>query len=508
MNQLNASTLGSLGSRVAVPTYDRGRVTGGIVHFGVGGFHRAHQAMYVDTLMNAGEALDWGITGVGLLPGDRRMRDALKGQDCLYTLVVKDPDGTMHPRVIGSVVDYLFAPDDPEAVLAVMSDPATRIVSLTITEGGYLVNQATGEFDAGDPSIQADLAEGAVPTTAFGFVVEALRRRRAAGVEPFTVMSCDNIQGNGEVAHKMIGAFARLKDAELAAWFEQNVSFPNSMVDRITPVTTDEDRAELAEQFGVEDAWPVVCEPFTQWALEDRFPAGRPPYDHAGVQLVPDVTPYELMKLRLLNASHQALCYLGYLAGYRYAHEVCQDELFTGFLLDYMDMEGTPTLEPVPGVDLDAYKHQLIERFANPEIRDTLARLCAESSDRIPKWLVPVIRIQLGHGGPVSRSALVVASWARYAEGVDEEGEPIEIVDRRKEAVMARAAEQRSDPLAFLRDPDLFGDLADDGRFTQEYTAALSSLHEHGARATLEALRDSSADRRGVPAAGSPSNPV
>ncbi|HEX5562891.1 MAG TPA: mannitol dehydrogenase family protein [Nocardioidaceae bacterium] len=508
MNQLNASTLGSLGSRVAVPTYDRGRVTGGIVHFGVGGFHRAHQAIYVDTLMNAGEALDWGITGVGLLPGDRRMRDALKGQDCLYTLVVKDPDGTMHPRVIGSVVDYLFAPDDPEAVLAVMSDPATRIVSLTITEGGYLVNQATGEFDAGDPSIQADLAEGAVPTTAFGFVVEALRRRRAAGVEPFTVMSCDNIQGNGEVAHKMIGAFARLKDAELAAWFEQNVSFPNSMVDRITPVTTDEDRAELAEQFGVEDAWPVVCEPFTQWALEDRFPAGRPPYDHAGVQLVPDVTPYELMKLRLLNASHQALCYLGYLAGYRYAHEVCQDELFTGFLLDYMDMEGTPTLEPVPGVDLDAYKHQLIERFANPEIRDTLARLCAESSDRIPKWLVPVIRIQLGHGGPVSRSALVVASWARYAEGVDEEGEPIEIVDRRKEAVMARAAEQRSDPLAFLRDPDLFGDLADDGRFTQEYTAALSSLHEHGARATLEALRDSSADRRGVPAAGSPSNPV
>jgi mannitol 2-dehydrogenase len=509
MNQLNASTLGSLDSRVTVPAYDRGRVTGGIVHFGVGGFHRAHQAMYVDTLMNAGEALDWGITGVGLLPGDRRMRDALKGQDCLYTLVVKDPDGTMHPRVVGSIVDYLFAPDDPEAVLALMSDPATRIVSLTITEGGYLVNQATGEFDAGDPSIQADLAEGAVPTTAFGFIVEALRRRRAAGVEPFTVMSCDNIQGNGEVAHKMIGAFARLKDAELAAWFEQNVTFPNSMVDRITPVTTDADRAELAEQFGVEDAWPVVCEPFTQWALEDRFPAGRPPYDHAGVQLVPDVTPYELMKLRLLNASHQALCYLGYLAGYRYAHEVCQDELFTDFLLAYMDDEGTPTLEPVPGVDLDAYKHQLIERFANPEIRDTLARLCAESSDRIPKWLVPVIRIQLANGGPVSRSALVVASWARYAEGVDEEGEPIEIVDRRKEAVMARAAEQRTDPLAFLRDPDLFGDLVDDERFTAEYTAALASLHEHGARATLEALaHDSSAVQQGDAATESQTNPV
>jgi mannitol 2-dehydrogenase len=487
MTELDTAHLGDLGPEVGVPRYDRSTVTPGIVHFGVGGFHRAHQAMYLDTLMNDGKALDWGITGVGLLPGDRRMHDVLHAQDCLYTLVVKDADGTMHPRVIGSIVDYRFAPDDPEAVLVVMSDPATRIVSLTITEGGYLVNQATGEFDASDPSIRSDLEEGAVPRTAFGFVTEALRRRREAGVEPFTVMSCDNIQGNGEVAHKMIGAFARLKDADLASWIEAHVAFPSSMVDRITPVTTDHDRSTLTDHFGVEDGWPVVCEPFTQWALEDRFPAGRPAYDEAGVQLVPDVMPYELMKLRLLNASHQALCYLGYLAGYRYAHEVCSDPLFTGFLRGYMDDEATPTLEPVPGVDLDAYKTQLIERFANPEIRDTLARLCAESSDRIPKWLVPVVRHELDAGGPVRRSALVVAAWARYAEGVDEQGEPIDIVDNRKEKVMARAREQATDPLAFLRDPDLFGDLADDERFTKEYTAALDSLHEHGARATLEA---------------------
>jgi mannitol 2-dehydrogenase len=300
-------------------------------------------------------------------------------------------------------------------------------------------------------------------------------------------MSCDNIQGNGEVAHKMIGAFARLKDADLASWIEAHVTFPNSMVDRITPVTTDHDRSTLAEHFGVEDGWPVVCEPFTQWALEDRFPAGRPPYDEAGVQLVPDVMPYELMKLRLLNASHQALCYLGYLAGYRYAHEVCADPLFTGFLRGYMDDEATPTLSPVPGVDLDDYKQQLIERFANPEIRDTLARLCAESSDRIPKWLVPVIRQELDAGGPVRRSALGVAAWARYAEGVDEQGEPIDIVDNRREKVMARAQEQRSDRLAFLRDPDLFGDLVEDERFTAEYVAALDSLESTGARKTLEA---------------------
>jgi mannitol 2-dehydrogenase len=486
MTKLDLTTLPDLAhAGVTVPTYNRAHVRTGIVHFGVGGFHRAHEAMYVDTLMESGEALHWGITGVGLLPGDRRMHEALHSQGCLYTLVVKDADGTMHPRVIGSIVDYLFGPDDPEAVLRVMTDPATRIVSLTITEGGYLVNQSTGEFDADDPSIQLDLQADAVPSTAFGFVTEALRRRRAAGVEPFTVMSCDNIQGNGEVAHKMIGAFARLKDPDLAAWIEEHVAFPNSMVDRITPVTTDHDRAVLVERFGAEDAWPVVCEPFTQWVLEDRFPAGRPPFEDAGAQLVPDVEPYELMKLRLLNASHQALCYLGYLSGYRYAHEVCRDPLFTGFLLGYMDDEATPTLAPVPGVDLTAYKHQLIERFANPEIRDTLARLCAESSDRIPKWLLPVVRSQLASGGPIRRSALVVAAWARYAEGVDESGVPIAIVDRRREMVMKRA--QSEDPLEFLRDPDLFGDLVDDDRFTDEYLEALDSLHERGARATLEA---------------------
>jgi mannitol 2-dehydrogenase len=486
MTLLNAQTLaGFAPDGVTVPTYDRAQVRTGIVHFGVGGFHRAHQAMYVDTLLESGQAADWGITGVGLLPGDKRMRDVLVAQDFLYTLVVKDADGTMHPRVIGSIVDYLFAPDDPEAVLQVLTEPTTRIVSLTITEGGYLVNQTTGEFDADDASIQPDLRAGAVPATAFGFITEALARRRAAGVEPFTVMSCDNIQGNGEVAHRMIGAFARLKDPELADWIEEHVSFPNSMVDRITPVTTEHDRDLVAERFGVVDGWPVVCEPFTQWVLEDRFPTGRPPFEAAGAQVVPDVEPYELMKLRLLNASHQALCYLGYLSGYRYAHEVCSDPLFTGFLLGYMDDEATPTLAPVPGVDLAAYKHQLIERFANPEIRDTLARLCAESSDRIPKWLLPVVRANLGTGAPIRRSALVVAAWARYAEGVDEAGEPIQIVDRRKDLLVKRA--QADDPLEFLRDPDLFGDLVAQERFTDAYVEGRDSLHAHGARATLEA---------------------
>ena len=488
---LSQNTLGELADEVCRPAYDRSKVTASIVHFGVGGFHRAHEAMYLDALMNEGLALEWGLCGVGVLSHDRRIIDTLRAQDGLYTLIVKHPDGHREPRVIGSVVEVMFAPDNPKAVVDRLADDQTRIVSLTITEGGYLVNQTTGEFDGSDPSIQADLtadfAGGASPATVFGFITAGLDRRRTEGRAPFTVMSCDNLPDNGDVAKRMICAFARLKDPALADWMEAEVAFPNCMVDRITPVTTDGDIERLGAQFGVADGWPVVCEPFTQWVLEDRFGQGRPPFEEAGVQMVDDVVPYELMKLRLLNASHQALCYLGYLSGYRYAHEVCQDPLFASFLLSYMEREGSPTLPDVPGVDLDAYRHQLVERFANSEVRDTLARLCAESSDRIPKWLVPVISANLQSGGEVELSALVVASWARYAEGADEQGNPIEVVDRLNERVMAAAAARHDDPLAFLRDRDLFGDLADDERFTTAYTAALDSLHRNGARATVEA---------------------
>lgn len=483
---LSDATLDRLPSGVGVPAYDRSALRPGIVHFGVGGFHRAHLAMYVDTLL--ADDPSWGIVGVGTMPGDVRMRDAMQGQDGLFTLVRKHADGHLEARVLGGMVEMLFAPDDPEAVLSRLTDEGVRIVSLTVTEGGYHVHPVTGELDASDEALQADLRGEGPPRSVFGFIVEALRRRRAAGTPAFTVMSCDNLPGNGDVAHAMITAFARLADPDLADWIEREVAFPNSMVDRITPVTTEADIARVRDEIGIDDAWPVVCEPFTQWVLEDRFPAGRPDFERAGAQLVDDVVPYELMKLRLLNASHQALCYLGHLAGHRYAHEVCADEDFVAFLLGYMEHEGTPTLPPVPGVDLEDYRRTLIERFANPEIRDTLARLCAESSDRIPTWLLPVVRHNLEHGGPVERSALVVASWARYAEGVDEQGRPIEVVDRVRDRVMAAAARQAEDPLAFLRDRDLFGDLVDEPRFTEPYLAALASLHEQGAARTLAAM--------------------
>jgi mannitol 2-dehydrogenase len=485
---LNARTLAYWAGRLPVPAYDRGMITPGVVHFGVGGFHRAHQAMYHDRLMNEGAALDWGICGVGVMAADRRMKQALDAQDGLYTLVLKHADGTYEPRVIGSIVEYLFAPDDPEMVIKKMAAESTRIVSLTITEGGYNLDDLTGEFDAANPDVIHDLDPAAVPRTTFGLITDALRRRRNHGLAPFTIMSCDNLEGNGQLTKRVFTAFARLREPELGDWVEREVRFPNSMVDRITPVTTDADRSEIRERFGIDDLWPVVCEPYTQWVLQDTFTDGRPAYEQAEVQLVGDVEPYELMKLRLLNGSHQALCYFAYLSGYRLVHEAAQDPLFQAFLLGYMNKEATPTLAPVPGVDLDRYKHTLIERFSNPQVRDTIARLCAQSSDRIPKWVLPVIRQQLATGGEVRRSAAVVASWARYAEGVDEQGEPIEVVDRLRDSLTPLARLHCEDPDAFIANRSVFGDLAEDRRFVIAYRSALASLHQRGARATLESL--------------------
>ena len=486
--QLSQATLAEL--PVQGPEYDRSQVTAGVVHFGVGGFHRAHQALYIDKLMRQGEAMDFGIIGMGVMPSDIRMRDALKSQDFLYTLTEKTPDGQQSSRVIGSIIDYLYTPEDPAHAVAVLADAAIKIVSLTVTEGGYNFDHVRGEFNFDNPQVAADIADLKAGKTDelrtfYGLITAGLIARRAANTVPFTVMSCDNIQGNGEMAHRMFLSFAGAIDPELAAWIDNNVPFPNSMVDRITPETTDADREDL----DYIDAWPVVCEDFTQWVLEDNFAAGRPNFDKVGVELVDDVVPYELMKLRLLNASHQGLCYFGYLAGHRYVHDVMADSRFAEFLLAYMEDEGTPSLLPVPGMDLNAYRHELIARFGNAAIKDTVARLCAESSDRIPKWLLPVVRENLESGqAPVTLSAAIVASWARYAEGVDEQGHAIDINDRMAERLKENASANHEDILAFLRDREVFGDLVDMEEFTAAYADTLRSLHEVGAEATLDKL--------------------
>ncbi len=460
------------------------------MHVGVGGFHRAHQAMYVDRLLEEadGSAVDWGICGVGLMPDDARMRDALAPQDGLYTLTQRHPDGHEETRVIGSLVDYLFAPADPEAVLDRLASPDTRIVSLTITEGGYNFAPATGRFDERDPGVRADLEPGAVPRTVFGYVVEALRRRREAGLGSFTVMSCDNIAGNGEVAREMFTSFACLKDPDLADWMSEHTAFPSSMVDRITPATSPELVDDVERRTGLVDRSPVVTEPFTQWVLEDHFVAGRPRLERVGVQIVDDVAPYERMKLRLLNGSHQALAYFGHLLGHRFVHDATEDPLLHELVRVYMDEEAEPTLGPVPGIDLADYKRTLFERFGNHHIADTVPRLAAEASDRIPKWVVPVVRDQLLAGGPVRASAAVVAAWTRYAEGVDEHGRSFEVVDRLADRLVPLARRSRQEPLAFLQDEELFGDLARQPGFTEPYLHTLGLLRTVGARATLAAL--------------------
>ncbi|SMB86285.1 mannitol dehydrogenase family protein [Deinococcus hopiensis] len=486
MVKLSSSTLAALSPEVQVPLYDPTTLTPGIVHFGVGGFHRSHEAMYIDRLLNTGDHREWGICGVGVLPSDAAMRDVLTAQDHLYTLLTKAPDGREEARVIGAIVEFLFAPDAPEAVIERLAAPTTRIVSLTVTEGGYSVNNATGEFDPSGADLQHDLAAGAVPKTVFGFITEGLRRRRERGLEPFTVLSCDNMQGNGHVTRHALTAFARLKDPELGEWIAAEVAFPNSMVDRITPATTDQVREELSATYGVEDGWPVVAETFTQWVLEDRFTLGRPPLETVGVQVVEDVEPYELMKLRLLNASHQAMSYLGLLAGYEYVHEVCWHPLFIEFLLRYMAREATPTLQPVPGIDLAAYQQELIARFASHAVQDTLLRLIVDSSERIPKFLLPVVREQLDSGGEVRHAALVIASWSLYLEGAGQGDRPVP--DVRAPLLITAAQREAEQPGSFLNVKEVFGDLGLNVRFRAEYLIQRMNLHRLGPLGALEAL--------------------
>lgn len=478
MTHLALTELNELSPTVTVPSYPLNEVSIGIVHFGVGAFHRAHQAMYVDRILSAGQSA-WGICGVGVLPTDRTIGQVLKNQDYLYTLVTVDPNGSSHARVIGSVAEFLFAPDDPTAVQQRLTNPATKIVSLTITEGGYCIEDATGEFRP-DGLTLADLQDVDYPSSVLGHIVAALRARRDTGVGPFTVVSCDNVQANGDVARRAILAFAERKDPAVAGWITQQVSFPNSMVDRITPGTTAETRQDVQSTFGVEDGWPVRSESFAQWVLEDRFCAGRPPLESVGVQLVDDVEPYELMKLRLLNASHQMMSYLGLLAGFTKVHEVCQDPLFVEFLLDYMRLEAVPTLADVPGIDLENYCHQLIERFASTAIEDTLARQVTDSSDRIPKFVLPVITAQLAAGRSVDRCAIVLAAWSLFLNGATE----VAPRDRHLQELAKAATQEQVHPGSFL-DLTLFGQLRTSRILREAFVNFRAALITDGPRAVM-----------------------
>src|SRR5471032_2884977 len=425
---LHQANLAQLPTAVSGPAYARDTLVPSIVHIGVGGFYRAHQAVYLDDLLALPGHAQWGYCGVGLLPSDAAMRDAMHAQDGLYTVVERSAAGDV-ARVIGCVGEYLYAPDDPLAVLEKLAAPSTRIVSLTITEGGYYVNQGTVEFDAAHPDIVYELAHPQAPRCSFGYLLAALSLRRQRGLPPFTILSCDNLQHNGDVTRTMLLAFAALSDADLAQWLATHCSFPNSMVDRITPATTDEHRALVRDSFGIIDAWPVVCEPFRQWVIEDAFPHGRPAWELVGAQMTHDVLPYEKMKLRLLNASHQALCYIGMLFGYEFAHQTMEDADIRKLCELMMGREVTAILPPVPGVDLVDYKRTLVERFANPAIRDQLSRIGIYGSSGMPKFVLPTIQEQLQRNRPIKLLSFTVACWFYYLQGHDEQGREIIMKD-------------------------------------------------------------------------------
>ena len=466
-----------------LPDYDRSKLTPGIVHIGLGNFHRAHMAVYLDDLFAMGLCHDWAILGAGVREGDARMRDALKAQDCLSTVIELDPKGKSARR-IGSMIDFLPVKPDNAALIAAMSRPEIRIVSLTVTEGGYFINAATGEFDPMHPEIVDDAVDP--HKTAFGAIIAALKARRAAGTLPFTVMSCDNLPGNGHVTKAAVMGLAGLEDPALARWIGETVGFPNGMVDRITPATGPRERS-LAAAFGLaDDPVPVTCEPFRQWVLEDHFPSGRPTFEKVGVTLSSHVHAFEMMKIRILNGGHATIAYPGGLLDVEFVHEAMAHPLILGLLNKVETEEIIPYIPPVPDTDLGDYYRLIVERFSNPEVADTERRLCLDGSNRQPKFIVPSIRDALAAGGSVEGLALVSALWCRYCAGTSDSGTVIPPNDPNWDELTGLAATARQDPAAWLGMTAVYGDLGQKPTFAEAFTRHLTDLWSKGTKAVLE----------------------
>ena len=485
---LNRANLSRLRPPVLAPGFDVADVTPGIVHLGLGGFHRAHMARYTHRLMEQDTgARQFGIIGAGLREADEPLLETLHAQDGLYTLVERS--GTEEVvSVVGSLAGLAYGGADSRVVLDAVAKPGIRIVSLTVTENGYCLNPATKRLDGGHPLIRRDLAAPGQPASAIGVIVEALRQRRDRGQPAFTAMTCDNIQGNGDVLRDAVLALARLRDPGLADWIATRGAFPNSMVDRITPVPAPADSEYLLHTHNLRDGAPVVCEDFTQWVIEDHFPAGRPAWEAVGAQFVPDVAPYEAMKLRLLNGSHLAVSGLGRLMGLTYVHETMADPGLHAYMAALMDREAGPTLPSVPGIDLDGYKRTLLRRFGNPAILDTVERVNRDAPLNV---LLDPIRARLDMGGGVELLSLALAAWMRRIRGVDEAGTPIPIVHPLASLLQERAAAGGPDPGALLSVEPLFGMLGQDVRLRQPLGRWLAALYAQGSRATLGlALRE------------------
>ena len=483
--ELSRDAFKDLSETASVPAYDPATLKPGIVHFGVGNFHRAHQAVYLDDLFNLGLDHDWALIGAGVRAADDGMRSKLQAQDWLTTVVEQEADVST-ARVTAPMVDHLKI-GDSAGIIAKLADPAIRIVSLTITEGGYYIDPATQRFDPAHPDIAADAKSPGAPKTVFGLILAGLRARRDKGIEPFTVMSCDNIPGNGDVTQNAVVGLAELFDHELAGWVRTNVAYPNGMVDRITPATGDRERALLADNFGIADNWPVFCESFRQWVLEDNFPAGRPALEKVGVQFVSDVAPFEHMKIRILNGGHATIAYPAALMDIHFVHEAMENPLVRGFLEKVERDEIIPIVPPVPDTSLDDYFTLIDRRFSNPKIGDTITRLCLDGSNRQPKFILPSAADRVKQGQPVTGLALVSAFWCRYCYGETDSGKTIAANDPSWTRLNAEARKAKTDPTTRLGMTDIFGDLPRNPAYVAAFSHALQTIWAKGTKATLEA---------------------
>lgn len=481
---LRESNLHPLASTIARPCYDRQRTLPALVHIGVGGFNRSHLAVYLDDLLALGDSKRWGEFGVGLLPGDKAIHSALVAQDYLYGLLLVDNAAESY-RIIGSLVGHLYAPESCEAVLQRLASPETAIVSLTVTESGYFMEDATGRFLAGDAGILRDLENPDRPGTWVGYVAEAAARRMKRGGTPFTLLSCNNLQANGEKARAALLSYAELRSGALRGWIEKNVSFPNSMVDRITPRTTEEHGLRIEQKYGVRDRCPVVAEPFRQWVLEDAFVAGRPEWELAGAQIVGDVALYEKIKMRLLNGGHSAIGYAADLLGYSYISEAVSDQLLRNLQVQFMG-EVRPTLQQLPGIDLDEYSRTVVQRFSNTTIRDQVARICSDGCAKIAKFIVPSLIDLLRAGGSPRVLPLVIANWLHYLRGVDENGRAMTISDPMLDRLQPFLHAGGCDASLALSAQALFGELASTSpQAVKSVQEALDELRRSGVRAAI-----------------------
>ena len=482
--KLGDQTLSELADTIARPTYDRGALTPGMVHIGLGNFHRGHQAWYLHTLMQNGLAHDWAIIGAGVRPGDAAQRQRLLEQDFLTTLIALDPEKTT-AEVIGSMIDFLPVQPDNAALIAQMADPVIRIVSLTVTEGGYYIDPATKGFDAAHPDIAHDAATPDQPMTAFGAMIAALKLRRAAGTGPFTCMCCDNLQGNGAILRQTVVSLARLSDPELAVWIDENCSFPNSMVDCIVPATGPKE-LELVQSLGIDDASPVTHETYRQWVIEDDFCAGRPDWDKVGATFTDDVHDFEAMKIRVLNGGHQIIANAGELLSIESISDCMANAEIRGLFDKIARDEILPHVKAVPGMEPTAYVTLISKRFSNPRIVDTTRRVAFDGSSRHPGFLMPSIVDGLAKGTPISGLALVEAIWARMCAGSREDGSVIEPNDPFWDDLQANAVAAKADPAVWLGQRQYPVQIAQNAEFVTLFSDWLNVIWKHG---TTEAMQ-------------------